>query len=239
MSLPEKVEGKRTLVQQGDLLLTITGGNVGKCAAIPALPYKAYISQHVALIRLRDPRLTEFTHFWMTNAFGGRRFLSRFIYGDKPGLNLIQVGSVPIPVPVHGDLSSVIDSLRRYQCLCDQLANQVATERTLASNLAAATITSLTGIAIEQSEDEPVKAPQTELLAPLHLGQTPDIKAQAPLAELLARHNGEMQAKDLWQRFGGEIDAFYAQLKHEVAQGWIREPAPAEMREHEPERESA
>jgi len=35
----------------------------------------------------------------------------------------------------------------------------------------------------------------------------------------------------LWQRFGGEIDAFYAQLKTEVAHGWILEPAPAEMRE--------
>ena len=32
VSLPEKVEGKRSLVRQGDLLLTITGGNVGKCA---------------------------------------------------------------------------------------------------------------------------------------------------------------------------------------------------------------
>lgn len=41
---------------------------------------------------------------------------------------------------------------------------------------------------------------------------------------ILARHNGEMQAKDLWQRFGGEIDVFYAQLKTEVAHGWIVEP---------------
>lgn len=76
-----------------------------------------------------------------------------------------------------------------------------------------------------------MRAPQTELIAPLCLGTPPDIKAQAPLATILARHNGEMSAKDLWQRFGGEIDAFYAQLKIEVAHGWIREPAPAEVRE--------
>lgn len=75
-----------------------------------------------------------------------------------------------------------------------------------------------------------MKLPQTELIAPLCLGTPPDVKAQAPLATLLARHNGEMPAKDLWQRFGGEIDAFYAQLKTEVAQGWITEPAAAEMR---------
>ena len=76
-----------------------------------------------------------------------------------------------------------------------------------------------------------MKAPQTELIAPLRLGAAPDIKAQAPLATILARHQNEMSAKDLWQRFGGEIDAFYAQLKTEVAHGWILEPDPAEMRE--------
>jgi type I restriction enzyme S subunit len=84
-----------------------------------------------------------------------------------------------------------------------------------------------------------MKAPQTELIAPLRLGITPNIKAQAPLATILARHNGEMSAKDLWQRFGGEIDAFYAQLKAEVAHGWIMEPAPAEMREKPAETVSA
>jgi type I restriction enzyme S subunit len=67
----------------------------------------------------------------------------------------------------------------------------------------------------------------------LLLGQAPDVKTAAPLAAILAHHNGEMGAKDLWQRFGGEIDAFYAQLKQEVAQGWIREPEVAAMRERE------
>jgi type I restriction enzyme S subunit len=56
---------------------------------------------------------------------------------------------------------------------------------------------------------------------------------QAPLATLLVRHQGEMSTQDLWQRFGGEIDAFYAQLKTEVAHGWIQEPTVAEMREKE------
>ena len=84
-----------------------------------------------------------------------------------------------------------------------------------------------------------MKAPQNELIAPLRLGTEPDIKAQAPLATILARQSGEMSAKDLWQRFGGEIDAFYAQLKTEVAHGWILEPAVAEMREKQADMVSA
>lgn len=230
VTLPERAEGKRTLVRKGDLLLTITGGNVGRCAVVPELTKNAYVSQHVALIRLLEPSLAEFIHFWMINTYGGRAFLAWYIYGDKPGLNLTQVGSVPIPVPPVKVLPDILVSLHKHQRLCNELTNQLETKCVVATKLATAAVAALIGIAIEQ-EEEPMKAPQTELIAPLRLGAAPDIKAQAPLATILTRHHGEMGAKDLWQRFGGEIDAFYAQLKTEVAHGWILEPAPAEMRE--------
>jgi type I restriction enzyme S subunit len=135
---------------------------------------------------------------------------------------------VPVPPKAEQDqIVAIVDGLFR---MCDHYADQLSRKQRIASNLAASAVSSLTGIAIEQ-EEEPVKAPQTELVALLRLGAAPDIKARAPLATILARHNGEMSAKDLWQRFGGEIDAFYAQLKTEVTHGWILEPAPAEMRE--------
>ena len=230
VTLPKKAEGKRTLVQAGDLLLTITGGNVGKCALVPTLPQDAYVSQHVALIRLREPWLAELVHFWMINAFGGREFLSKYIYGDKPGLNLTQVGSVLVPVPTQSVCSTILQTLRHYQTQCDVLEQMLRAKQEVAKQLAIAAIANFTGINTTKAE-EPMKAPQTELIAPLRLGQTPSIKAQAPLAGILARHQGQMLAKDLWQRFGGEIDIFYAQLKTEVAHGWILEPTVAEVRE--------
>ena len=135
---------------------------------------------------------------------------------------------VPVPPKVEQDrIVAIVDELFR---MCDQYSDQLSRKQRIGTNLAASAVATFTGIAIEQ-EEEPMKAPQTELIAPLRLGNAPDIKAQAPLATILARHNGEISAKDLWQRFGGEIDAFYAQLKTEVAHGWILEPAPAEMRE--------
>lgn len=224
VNLPEKVEGKRTLVRPGDLLLTITGGNVGRCAVVPVLTNKGYVSQHVALIRLREPKLSELIHFWMINAFGGRKFLARYIYGDKPGLNLSQVGSVLIPVPPASALPEILSSLRSHQQLCDGLANQLGSKQDVAAKLSSAAVAALTGIALEQEQELPMKAPQTELISPLRLGTSPDVKDQAQLATILARHGGEMSARDLWQRFGGAIDAFYAQLKTEVERGWIDDP---------------
>jgi type I restriction enzyme S subunit len=77
-----------------------------------------------------------------------------------------------------------------------------------------------------------LKTPKTELIAPVTLGKSsPGNKDDAPLAKLLARQNGSMNSTDLWQRFGGEIDVFYAQLKTEVAHSWIAEPLKAVMLE--------
>ncbi|STT74776.1 Uncharacterised protein [Klebsiella pneumoniae] len=129
-------------------------------------------------------------------------------------------------------------ALNRLLHHCDSLEKQAASRMELSTQLAASTISVFAGLTIEQQE-EPMKAPQTELIAPLRLGAAPDIKAQAPLATILARHHGEMSAKDLWQRFGGEIDAFYTQLKTEVAHGWILEPTPAEVREKPAKAETA
>ncbi|KQZ77841.1 hypothetical protein ASD55_08280 [Rhodanobacter sp. Root561] len=230
VNLPAKVEGKRTLVRPFDLLLTITGGNVGRCAVVPTLSNMAYVSQHVALIRLYEPCFAEFIHYWMICAFGGQAFLTQYIYGDKPGLNLTQVGNVRIPVPPVTKLPEILESLRSHERLCAKWSSHLTSKRGVAQALAAATVAAFTGVAMEE-EEEPVKVPQTELIAPLRLGAAPGVKAQAPLATILARHHSEMAAKDLWQRFGGEIDAFYAQLKSEITHGWILEPAVAEMRE--------
>ena len=35
VDLPQNIEGKRSLVKAGDLLITITGANVGKVALVP------------------------------------------------------------------------------------------------------------------------------------------------------------------------------------------------------------
>jgi type I restriction enzyme, S subunit len=49
--LPEQVEGMRTLIHPGDLLMTITGANVGKCAQAPQLNQKAYVSQRLCCMK--------------------------------------------------------------------------------------------------------------------------------------------------------------------------------------------
>ncbi|MGN5538476.1 restriction endonuclease subunit S [Alcaligenes sp. Lyrl_28] len=213
----------------GDIFFT-REAPMGEAAIVPD-GEKVCLGQRSMLIRL-FPEL--FSNRFLLYVIQSPSFQTRMIEAAI-GMTVkhLRVGGVEdlvVPVPPKAEqdeIVAIVDALFR---MCDRYADQLSRKQRIAASLAASAVSSLTGIAIEQ-EEEPMKAPQTVLIAPLRLGTTPDIKAQAPLATILARHNGEMSAKDLWQRFGGEIDAFYAQLKAEVAHGWILEPAPAEMRE--------
>ncbi len=110
---PRNNDGIRAIVQKHDLLLTITGANVGKTACVEIALNEAYVSQHVALIRLVEATLDNFIHLYLTSSSGGRGQLDKEAYGaGKPGLNLQQVGSVHIPLPGWAETSKLMDILK-------------------------------------------------------------------------------------------------------------------------------
>jgi len=229
-----KEELNKYLVKEGDLLITEGGDwdKVGRTAVWQGGVENCLHQNHVFKARVPSSSLLNEWVELVLNSGVGRDY---FAGASKQttnlaSINMTQLRSFPMPIPPLDEQRAI---LAKLDVLTEQAVawqEQLERKQRLASLLASATVAAFTGIAIEQQE-EPMKAPQTELIALLRLGTAPDIKAQAPLATFLARHNGEMSAKDLWQRFGGDIDAFYAQLKTEVTHGWILEPTDAEMRE--------
>ncbi|CDN03565.1 TPA: restriction endonuclease subunit S [Klebsiella pneumoniae] len=220
---------RRLTPQAGDIFFT-REAPMGEAAIVPN-EHVVCLGQRLMLIRL-FPELfnNKFLVYVIQSPSFQKRLRVAAIGMTVKHINVVEVENLVVPVPPKAEqdrIVAIVDGLFR---MCDYYAEQLSRKQRIATNLATSAVANLTGITFEQ-EEEPMKAPQTELIAPLRLGTTPDIKAQAPLATILARHHGEMSAKDLWQRFGGEIDAFYAQLKTEVAHGWIKEPAPAEVRE--------
>ena len=98
---PENAEARRTKVQSGDVLLTITGSRIGRVAPVPDDLGIGYISQHVAILRVNkqciDPR---FLSFYLSLEAGGQRQIASAQYGQtKPGLNFEQIRRFKIPVP--------------------------------------------------------------------------------------------------------------------------------------------
>lgn len=230
--IPEEVHERMsgTAVAANDVLLNITGASLGRCALVPAGFGEANVSQHVTIIRLTDTDIREYIHLCILSPYTQAMIWGRQVGMAREGLSKKVLEQFEIPLPPIAEQKRIVARVAELMKFCDTLETKLHRTLVVSEHLATASVSALTGIAIEQ-EEEPMKAPQTELVAPVCLGTPPDVKAQAPLATILARHNGEMSAKDLWQRFGGEIDAFYAQLKTEVAHGWLLEPEVAEMRE--------
>jgi type I restriction enzyme S subunit len=112
VSLPKKSEGMRTLVQQGDLLITITGANVTKTAYLENDIGTAYVSQHVALARPKEGSNTEFLYWFLVAEAAGRSQLKEFAYGaGKPGLNLGNIKSVKINLPDPDEQTEIVNKI--------------------------------------------------------------------------------------------------------------------------------
>ncbi|HBM2916721.1 TPA: restriction endonuclease subunit S [Klebsiella michiganensis] len=220
---------RRMPPKSGDIFLT-REAPMGEAAIVPE-GEKVCLGQRSMLVRLyHDLFNNRFLLYVMQSPSFQSRMIESAIGMTVKHLRVGGVEDLVVPVPPKSEQDRIVSIIDDFFRICDRYADQLSQKQCIAANLATSVVSTLTGIAVEQ-EEEPLKAPITELLAPIRLNTTPDVKSLAPLATILARHNGEMSAKDLWQRFGSEIDVFYAQLKSEVAQGWLQEPKPAEMLE--------
>jgi len=223
-------------VKAGDFLLSRanTAELVARSViAPPSVPDRLLMSDKIVRLRFADAELKPWANLVNNSLFAREHYRSNATGTSDSMRNVSRqvIHELPIPLPPKNVQRAVMQRLAELNELCAHLEEGLKDKAQLSVRLSDAAIAALTGINIELDKDTAMKAPQTELIAPLRLATPPDVKAQAPLATILARHAGEMAARDLWQRFGGEIDAFYAQLKTEVAHGWIAEPEPAQVRE--------
>jgi type I restriction enzyme S subunit len=99
VNVPSGAEADRTRVQPGDVLLTITGSKIGRVAPVSEDIGEAYVSQHVAILRLDNRIRAPFLSMFMSDPRGGQRQITKAQYGQtKPGLNLQQIREFEIPI---------------------------------------------------------------------------------------------------------------------------------------------
>ena len=112
VEVPEGTEGQRTRVQPGDLLFSITA-YLGSVGVVPEALEEAYVSQHVALVRLKGGLLSARWVAYVTLSTVGKTYLALRGYGGtKIQLSLDDVAALPIPTPsllVQGTIATFLN----------------------------------------------------------------------------------------------------------------------------------
>ena len=94
---PDTAEAKRTLVQPGDVLLSITA-DLGRTAVVPDDIGVAFINQHLSILRTKA-LVPRFLSAYLASPGGQRQILGRNKHAVKAGLNFEDIRSFQVPHP--------------------------------------------------------------------------------------------------------------------------------------------
>ena len=95
---PDSAEARRTRIQPGDVLLSITA-DLGRTGVVPSDIGEAYINQHLAILRLAEDCHPEYIAAFIALGPGKRQITKRDKVGVKSGINFDDVRSLKIPLP--------------------------------------------------------------------------------------------------------------------------------------------
>ena len=101
INAPDNAEAKRTKVQEGDLLISITA-DLGRTGVVTEeiADHGAYINQHLTCIRLNKEMLNPlYVAFFMESPAGKEQFESKNQSAVKAGLNFNSINSLRLLVP--------------------------------------------------------------------------------------------------------------------------------------------
>lgn len=129
--IPESIHHKMlgTHVEEADVLLNITGASIGRCALVPPDLGEANVSQHVAIIRLIDPRIRGFIHMALTAPFYQDMIMNVQVGVSREGLSMKRLREFPMVIPPLAEQHRIVAKVNELMAVCDDLeARQQARE---------------------------------------------------------------------------------------------------------------
>ena len=115
INAPNNAEAKRTRVQEGDLLISITA-DLGRTGVVTKeiAEHGAYINQHLTCIRLKQDVLNSlYVAYFMESPAGKEQFESKNQSAVKAGLNFNSINSLRLMVPPLDDQNAFVDFIKQ------------------------------------------------------------------------------------------------------------------------------
>ena len=130
VNAPDNTEAKRTKVQEGDLLISITA-DLGRTGVVTKeiAEHGAYINQHLSCVRLNRTMLNPlFVAYYMESPAGKEQFIAKNQSAVKAGLNFNSINSLKIMVPPLVEQDRFVDFVQQVDK--SKLAVQKSLEKT-------------------------------------------------------------------------------------------------------------
>ena len=122
VKLPEETsEAKRTAVQDGDILISITA-ELGKIGFVENIPqHEAYVNQHVCLARPLPQKVNpKFLAYYLSSQTQ-KNLLNRLNdTGAKSGLNLQIISKFPIRIPDRRMQDFIVEALEQWDAVIER-----------------------------------------------------------------------------------------------------------------------
>ena len=116
INAPESAEAKRTTVEPGDVLLSITA-DLGRTAVVPGGLAKAHINQHLAILRFTSLNPV-FVSYQLASKGGQAQFNRLNREGVKAGLNFNDVKSIRLtnpPLNLQHRFAAIVESVEQQK----------------------------------------------------------------------------------------------------------------------------
>lgn len=105
------IEMAGTRVLEGDILLNITGGSIGRSCIVPISFVEANVNQHVCILRFKK-NIREFIAYAM-KSFSTKEQIDAFqVGGNREGLNFVQIAKINICLPPEEEINAIVEYLK-------------------------------------------------------------------------------------------------------------------------------
>ncbi|MBY3513731.1 restriction endonuclease subunit S [Rhizobium laguerreae] len=131
VNLPSlSAEGKRTALQNDDILVSITA-DIGICSLVDSeLQSPGYINQHIALVRFNSKNISpRFVAYFLNSRQVQKLFVRSSDQGAKAGMNLGTVRSIEFAVPQYEEQKAIAGALSNVDALIASLEKLIEKKR--------------------------------------------------------------------------------------------------------------
>jgi type I restriction enzyme S subunit len=111
---------KRSILEEGDVLLTIAGANIGKCGIVEERHLPANTNQAVGIMRVdRQQFAPRFLYYWFKQPQTFRYIQGLNAQAAQPNINLSMLRNIEVPVPSISEQKRIAEVLSTYDDLIE------------------------------------------------------------------------------------------------------------------------